>query len=130
MAKFLGVFFALLLATAFAVQQDSGSSEARQAGPAVVPGRYIVVLQPGVDAASVAIGHGAIPEQAYSHALNGFAGQLSPRQVAALRADSRVLSIEQDQVVSITDQQTPTGVQRIFADTNTNIGINGTDDFV
>lgn len=127
MAKFLGVFFALLLASAFAVQQDSGAIAARPATP-VVPGRYIVVLQPGVDAASVAIGHGAIPEQAYSHALSGFAGQLSPRQVAALRADSRVLSIEQDQVVSIADQATPTGIQRIFAPGNGAIDIDGVDD--
>ena len=128
MARFLGVFFALLLASAFAVQRDSGSIEARPALPAV-PGRYIVVLQPGVDAASVAAGHGAIPEQAYSHALNGFAGQLSPRQVAALRADSRVLSIEEDQVVSIADQTTPTGIQRIFAPGNGGIDIDKTDDW-
>lgn len=129
MAKFFGVFIALLLVSAFALQHDSGSIEARQSGPVAVPGRYIVVLQPGVDAASVAIGHGAIPEQAYSHALNGFAGQLSPRQVAALRADSRVLSIEQDQVVSIADQQTPTGISRIFAPENGNIDIDGADDW-
>jgi subtilisin family serine protease len=128
MVRFLGVFLALLLASAFAVQQDSGAIAARPALP-VVPGKYIVVLQPGVDAASVAIGHGAIPEQAYSHALNGFAGQLSPRQVAALRADSRVLSIEADQVVSIADQTTPTGIQRIFAPGNGNIDIDGADDW-
>jgi subtilisin family serine protease len=128
MAKLLGVFIALLLASAFALQQDSGAIEARPAGLVAVPGKYIVVLQPGVDAASVAIGHGAIPEQAYSHALSGFAGQLSPRQVAALRADSRVLSIEEDQVVSIAVQATPTGIKRIFAPGNGNIGIDGTDD--
>ncbi|MBE0609071.1 MAG: S8 family serine peptidase [Dehalococcoidia bacterium] len=129
MAKLLGVFIALLLASAFALQQDSGAIEARPAGLVAVPGKYIVVLQPGVDAASVAIGHGAIPEQAYSHALNGFAGQLSPRQVAALRADSRVLSIEQDQVVSIAVQTVPTGIQRIGAPGNGAIDIDGTDDF-
>ncbi|MCZ7577276.1 MAG: S8 family serine peptidase [Dehalococcoidia bacterium] len=121
-------FFALLLASAFAVQKDSGAIAARPASP-VVPGRYIVVLQPGVDAASVAIGHGAIPEQAYSHALSGFAGQLSPRQVGALRADARVLSIEADQVVSIADQATPTGIQRIFAPGNGAIDIDGADDW-
>lgn len=129
LAKLFGVLFAFLLAGAFAFQQASVSIEARAGGLAVVPGRYIVVLQPGVDAASVAISHGAIAEQAYSHALSGFAGQLSPRQVAALRADSRVLSIEEDQVVSIADQGTPTGVQRIFAPGNGNIDIDKMDDW-
>jgi hypothetical protein len=129
LAKLFGVLFALLLAGAFAFQQDSVPIEAREGGLPVVPGRYIVVLQPGVDAASVAIGHGAIPEQAYSHALNGFAGQLSPRQVAALRADLRVVSLEVDQVVSIADQATPTGISRIFAPGNGNIDIDKADDW-
>jgi subtilisin family serine protease len=104
-------------------------SEAREGrGPQLVPGRYIVVLQPGADAAGVAKAHSARPDIAYNHAINGFAGVLTLAQVGALRADSRVVSIEQDQVVSIAEQTVPTGVQRIFAPGNTKIGINGVDD--
>lgn len=129
MARFVGLFVALILGGMLAMGHDSGTTSARDTGPGVVPGRYIVVLQPGVDAASLALGRGAVPDHVYSHALNGFAAALSPLQAASLKADPRVLSVEQDQVVSIAGQETPTGVQRIFAPGNGNIDIDGADDW-
>ena len=128
MARFFGVFLALLISGAFALQNGSLPTHARQPAPAAAPARYIVVLQPGVDAAGLAIARGAVPDHVYSHALNGFAAPLGPTQLAALRADPRVVSVEQDQLVSIAGQETPTGIQRIFAAGNGNIDIDGVDD--
>jgi subtilisin len=126
---FVAVVFVFVLPFLLGVLADGGQTEARAPGAEMVPGRYIVILQPGVDAASVAASHGARPDHAYERALNGFAGPLSSQQVASLRADPRVLFIEQDQVVSIATQEIPTGISRIFAPGNENIGINGVDDY-
>lgn len=128
MARFFGVFLALLISGAFALQNGSLPTHARQPAQAAAPARYIVVLQPGVDAAGLAIARGAVPDHVYSHALNGFAAPLGPTQLAALRADPRVVSVEQDQLVSIAGQETPTGIQRIFAAGNGSIDIDGVDD--
>jgi len=105
---------------------DSLSVEARNGQGAT---RYIVVLADGVLPGDVAARYNAIPEVAYQHAIKGFSAQLTTNQVSALRADPRVAIVEQDQVVNIVGgQETPTGVRRIFADGNSNIGINGVDD--
>ncbi len=127
--RFAGAGLALFLALLVSALPQAGSVEARPAGPEVVAGRYIVILQPGVDPSSFAAGHGARPDHSYQHALNGFAGPLSHRQLTALSLDQRVLSIEQDQVVRLAAQDLPTGISRIFAPGNGNIGINGVDDY-
>ena len=107
---------ALLLPLAFAACQDaeaplappgtdlaSPSFSQSQAGE-VIPGQYIVVFNDGVaDAPSLArrltAAHGGSLRFTYEHAIKGFAAQLSDAAVAALRNNSNVAYIEQDQVV-------------------------------
>ncbi len=101
-------------------------------------GRYIVVLKqaaaPGghaanqARAAEIARGFGLSAEKTYGSALFGFAASIPEGRLNALKRDPRVAYIEADQIVSIAQQTTPTGVRRIFADDNPNLTINGLDD--
>ncbi|HEY4668733.1 MAG TPA: S8 family serine peptidase [Tepidiformaceae bacterium] len=105
-----------------------GTGDVR-AGASPAASRYIVVLQDGASPADIAARYGAVPEVAYQHALKGFSAQLTAAQATALRADARVALVEEDQVVTIAGgHEVPTGIQRIFADDNPNIGIDGVDD--
>jgi subtilisin family serine protease len=70
------------------------------AAGAAVPGMYIVVLKQGADAHAVADAAGARPRHVYGTALNGFAGELNPGQLTALRHNPNVDYIEQDQAVA------------------------------
>jgi len=124
----------LLLAVALAIGAGlgaRGTSPALAAGDAV-PGQYIVVLQPDTNAADVANemaqANGLGIQHVYSHALSGFAARIPDARLARIQADPRVLSVEPDQVVTLLAGEVPTGVERIFADDNTNIGIDGVDD--
>ncbi|MGH8775335.1 MAG: PKD domain-containing protein [Jiangellaceae bacterium] len=94
---------------------------------------YIVVLAGSVaDPARVAaaqarqfrsdVGH------VYRHALKGYSARMSAAAAQALRRAPGVVSVEADQVAYITEQTTPTGVQRIFADDNPDLDIDGMDD--
>jgi subtilisin len=74
-------------------------------------------------ASDVARQHRASPTFVYEHALQGFAGSMPANRVEALRNDPRVAHVEFDQEVRIAAQTVPTGIRRIFADTNDNIGI-------
>jgi subtilisin family serine protease len=65
----------------------------------------------------------------YKRALKGFAVVATEGQRARIAADPRVALIEPDLPVSIDAQTTPTGIQRSFAAGNSNIDIDGTDDF-
>ena len=93
-----------------------------------IPGRFIVVLRADADAQQVAAGYRISPEVAFRHALNGFAGNVTPRQAAAMSSDPRVASVEPDRFVSITEQTVPTGVRRASALQNGNLGIDAVDD--
>ena len=46
-----------------------------------------------------------------------------------MQHDPRVAYVSEDLVRSINVQSMPTGIQRIFADTNPEIAINGADDY-
>lgn len=117
----------LALLSAVTVFSDGDTADARGGTQAAT--RYIVVLQDGVSPGDVAARYGAVPDVAYRHALTGFSARLTSSQAAALRADPRVAIVEEDQVVTIAGgHEVPTGVQRIFADDNPNIGIDGADD--
>ena len=98
------------------------------ASPGNAPGRYIVVMKPGVDTINVAKEHGVAIAHSYTHALNGFAAPLSPAQFQALATDPRVAYIEPDLVVHICEQTLPTGVNRIDAELNASANIDGVDD--
>ena len=67
--------------------------------------QYIVVLNEGANARSVAAVAGVSPAYVYSAALNGFAATLNRGQLTALRSNPAVAYIEQDAVVSHTATQ-------------------------
>ncbi len=96
------------------------------------PTAYVVVLRDNTDPSAVAgeyTRRGGQLHHVYRHAMKGFAVTLDATSVAALRRDPRVLSVEADQVVTIAAQDVPTGIRRVFADDNSNLKINGLEDF-
>ncbi len=86
------------------------------------------VTNPAEAAADLASVHGAQIGFVYSHALRGFSATLPARAVASLQRSPQVAWVEVDQEVHLYTQEIPTGIQRIFADGNPNITIDGTDD--
>lgn len=100
---------------------------------------YIVVMHgpPGAAraeanhaaAADLARAYGLTAERTYGTAIVGFAARVPAGRLAALQRDPRVAYVETDDPVTIFAQTVPTGVRRIFADTNVNIGIDGVDDW-
>lgn len=96
-------------------------------------GRHIVVLRdsvanPAAAAADLGRRNGFDIDRVYSHAIKGFAARIPAGRLAALRNDPRVAYAEADQIARIS-QTTPTGIQRIFASSNTAIDIDGLDDY-
>jgi subtilisin family serine protease len=77
--------------------------------------QYVVVLKKGVSLGGILKATGATPRYVYRSALNGFAAKLNAAQVAALRHNPHVESIEPDGVVTINaTQYSPTwGLDRI-----------------
>ncbi len=65
----------------------------------------------------------------YQYALKGMSANVPAGRLKALQNDPRVAYVVPDMVRSIDVQTIPTGIQRIFADTNTAIDIDSTDDF-
>ncbi|GHE59162.1 S8 family peptidase [Streptomyces vinaceus] len=61
-----------------------------------VPGKYIVTLEKGVDAAKAATSLGLKPSFVYSKAMNGFAVPLTPLQLQIVRVSLGVKSVTQD----------------------------------
>src|SRR3990172_3209046 len=129
MRRWIGITLAVALLAALAL---SGREDVRAANGDIVPGQFIVIVQPGVRPAAVAADHAAVPLHVYTVATRGFAAQLSPRQVAALEADPRVNNVVPDRYVRALDkpsgkpggkpggegtsQVLPAGVTRIGAD--------------
>jgi subtilisin family serine protease len=70
-----------------------------QAAGDVIPGRFIVTLRADASPAAVAADHGVAADFIYTHALSGFAGEISAAARAGLLADARVTRVEQDRVV-------------------------------
>jgi len=94
---------------------------------------YIVVLDDSVNdveatARSLARGAGGELGFVYQHALKGFSAKLSAQAATALARNPNVAYVEADKEVSIAAQEIPTGISRIFADDNSAIGIDGSDD--
>jgi subtilisin family serine protease len=88
-----------------------------------IPGQYVVVLRGAVRSAAdvqaaasgkLAGGRGLL-RRTYSRVLPGFAAQLTPAGVAALRGDPDVLLVEPDRVIRATGLQTgaPWGLDRL-----------------
>jgi len=95
--------------------------------------RYIVVFRPetrdapGLARQLVGQARGRL-DFTYEHAIRGFAAALPEPALAGIRANPNVAYVEVDQPVHAYVQTVPTGVQRIFADDNTNLDIDGVDD--
>ena len=126
------VVASLLLGAAAVPASIAAADPPNHAASKASNARVIVVLDEGVDAASFARAersqHGASVSFVYDEALNGFAATIPAGRVVALRRDPRVSYVEADLPVSIDEQTTPTGVQRIFGDTPSST-IDGVDDF-
>ena len=95
---------------------------------------YIVVLHdsvesPGVAAREIARQFGGQVGYIYKHALKGFSVTLPEQAVAALQKNPKVKYVATDDIRYASSQSVPTGIRRIFADANPDIGINGSDDY-
>ncbi|MFD5511111.1 S8 family peptidase [Streptomyces sp. NPDC127051] len=73
-----------------------------------VPGKYIVTLEKGVDAAKTATKLGLKPSFVYTSAMNGFAVPLTPLQLQIIRVSLGVKSVEEDAAVQSVPQPTRT----------------------
>lgn len=82
----------------------------------MIPGRFIVTLEPGNNPAEVATEFGVEPDFVYRTVLNGFAGEISVAAREGLLRDNRIVRVEQDGIVttSATTQNNATwGLDRI-----------------
>ncbi|MCX4661863.1 S8 family peptidase [Streptomyces uncialis] len=70
-----------------------------------IKGRYIVTLKSGADPTGIAEKRSIDTAYVYDKVINGFAAELTPGQLKALRGDARVLAIEEDQIVTSTATQ-------------------------
>ncbi len=95
---------------------------------------YIVVLNEeatdvGDAAEELTRAHEGELDQVYRHAIRGFSASMTAQAADNLARNPRVKYVVPDQVRSIAAQDIPTGIQRVFADANTSIDIDGSDDF-
>lgn len=96
--------------------------------------RYIVVLHESVASPAAAASEiaGQVGGQVgfiYEHALKGFSIRVPAQAVAGLKRNPKVKYVVTDDLRYAFEQTVPTGIQRIFADTNSNIAIDGNDNF-
>jgi subtilisin len=123
---FLSLILILTIAAAssFAVTPTQASTSAKP---------YIIVFKDTVDAPAtvpaLARAYGLQAGFVYQHALKGMSATVPDGRLAALKNDARVAYVVEDFERSISAQTVPTGIQRIFADDNSNIDIDGTDDY-
>ena len=83
---------------------------------AVVPSQYIVALKGETNSQAVAQAHartGAEVFAVYGRAFQGYAARLSTDELRLVRADSRVLFVAPDTVVTAASQALPTGIDRV-----------------
>lgn len=80
-----------------------------------IPGRYVVTLDPLVDAAKTAQKLGLAPTFTYSKALNGFAVPLTPAQLTTLRNTPGVTSVEEDATNSVPSSESVPAYQPVPA---------------
>ena len=125
--------FIALLAGALAVVPAVVGVGTASAAPSPQAG-YIVMLETGVSASSVAAeqaaANGAVLGHMYSHAINGYSARMSATAAAKLANDPRVLLVQADGVVTTAAQTLPTGINRIDAALSPTARINGVDERV
>lgn len=120
----LASVLALLCASAAVAAPDDRARERRE--------RVVVVLRDRVDAKAAATDAerrlGARVSRVYRHALRGYAALVPRGRLQQLRDDPRVAYVEPDRIHRTQEQATPTGVRRVFADKNSKVGIDSSDD--
>ena len=103
-------------------------------GAADPTNRWIVVLQPGTDAASTATRQGRrigfAADRTFGHALRGYSAMLGHDQVVALSHDPSVALIVPDERIEAEAQSMPTGISRVNATRSSVARIDGIDDRV
>lgn len=105
-----------------------------------IPGHYIITLKDGVDVdallSRISKTNSLSVLHTYKFAMKGFAATIPANKLAVLRAMPEIVSIEQDQVVTLADQATteeigilaqtlPIGVNRVDGDLSSSISGNG-----
>jgi subtilisin len=109
------------------------SPGAASAASKSVGSSYIIVFKDTVEPTAAAQGlakaYGLQTGFIYQHALKGMSAVVPEGRLNALQHDPRVSYVVEDMLRTIEDQTVPTGIQRIFADENTNIRIDGADDY-
>ncbi|MGW0859477.1 S8 family peptidase [Streptomyces sp. NPDC002690] len=120
-ALVLASAFALALAGPLATSAASAPTPpAPEPAPLIragdpIPGRYVVTLDPLVDAAKTARKLGLAPTFTYSKALNGFAVPLTPAQLTTLRNTPGVTSVEEDATNSVPSSESVPAYQPVPA---------------
>ncbi len=122
----------LVLTLAFVVAADSSVRTAPQSSE-IVPGQFIIVLHddvanPADVAHELSARHGLIVGHTYRVALKGFSAHIPAQRLWAVESDPRVRFIEPDRIAYAIQQETPTGVDRIDADSSPAAKIDGYDD--
>lgn len=125
--RFLNILIAILLI--LPLFAAGGSTQPAYANGHIIPGQYIITLDPTLDvpatAADMAQAYGIGVGFVYQHALRGFSATIPEARLAKLQGDPRVFSIQPDRVVTIQGkpavkptpapvaQTLPTGIDRI-----------------
>ena len=90
----------------------------------VIPGQYIVALEPSTENVDAEIEeaereHGFLSDKRYRHSVKGFTAKLDRRQVEELEADPDVRAVQPDRIVrataAVSAAEVPTGVARMQA---------------
>jgi subtilisin family serine protease len=128
MSVLVGLLLALgVMSSAGATKPDSPSAPSETGG-------YIVVLHDSVEKPAEAAREitrqiGGRIGFTYQHAIKGFSLTVPPQAIPALIKNPLVKYVATDDIRYAFAQTVPTGIQRIFADDNTRIDIDGTDDY-
>jgi len=126
------VFLLLMILLSLAAPSTAlATSQAQNQLP--LEGSYIIVFKnsvvPQVEVPSMAKAYGLQIGFVYEHALKGMSAVVPAGRLVALKKDPRVAYVVEDLERTISVQAVPTGIQRIFADTNADIDIDGLDDW-
>lgn len=120
-----------LLIIIFSTFMVPGTVDAATTDQTLLP--YIIVFKDSVNPNAVAPefakAYGLQTGFVYEHALKGISALVPPGRLIALQHDPRVAYVEADMEQTISVQSIPTGIERIIADTNTEIDIDGSDDY-
>jgi subtilisin family serine protease len=119
---------AVLLSCAGLALAQEGTTPGQGPPGGAIPGRYIVVLEDGVQdptavAREHAQRHGGGVLRTYQHAIKGYAARIPEGRLDEVRADSRVDYVEADQTMYAEAQTLPWGINKIDADiSSTKVG--------